>query len=593
MTDEPPSSAAERFGFQIGTVRVGDDDPLVLPGAGSVIAVVGANNAGKSTFLRQIKAVLASQSLVNSSVPRVVTQIGSPWQGSAEDMERWILQHSYQERKTDGSLVVTRGGRGFLLSDAMSVRSGDTPHFITDWFVNEQDALSRGHMCAPQERSDPAGSPPQNSMQVFHADLNKRLQLEDIARRLFGISLQFDAVSKLVGFRVGDLGVSVPLADRIDGDYVDAIARLPVLSDQGDGIRSALGLLIPLIATDFPVSLIDEPEAFLHPPQARVIGREIAALARANESQVFLATHDKNVVIGLVESGAPVTIIHLTRNVDDVATAKLLNNADIAELWKDATLRYGDALNGLFHRAVIVTEADRDSRFYHAAIDAVMENQTPKPPDHNLMFLGSNGKQNMASIVTRLRGLGVLAVSTPDLDIINSESRLQKLVEAHGGEWALLRPLWHRATSEFQGSPQPPTVKGLKKKLSALLDKIDETQLVDKNLVERIGALIKIPTTRWDEVKHYGDRAFKSDKASAAELLEKLDALGIVTVRVGELENFAEEITAPKGAEFLSVALPAKVHESESAKRHALRLLKAAGVEQSGDTPRQSSDQAP
>jgi predicted ATPase len=86
-------------------------------------------------------------------------------------------------------------------------------------------------------------------------------------------------------------------------------------------MRSVLGLLIPLVTDHYCISLIDEPEAFLHPPRARTLGTEVANLASTNESQLLLATHDKNFLQGLVESGAPVTVVHLTREGDDTGTA--------------------------------------------------------------------------------------------------------------------------------------------------------------------------------------------------------------------------------------------------------------------------------
>lgn len=584
MTENlPPQDGrpnAENFGFEIRGLRVGDrDDFLELPGAGSVIAVVGANNVGKSTFLRQITQLLESRSLVSLIFPRVVTELREPWVGTRSDMEAWLHVHSYTTVREDGSVILHRAGSGHLVTDAMSVRGGQgsTPQFITNWFVNKQDALNRSYMCAATERPDPIGAPPQHPMQIFHKDLAKRERLESLAKRLFGITLHFDTMSKNVGFRVGDPGVAVPLADQIDVDYVDALARLSPLVDQGDGVKSALGMVIPLIATDFPVTLIDEPEAFLHPPQAKIMGSEIASLARANNSQVFLSTHDKNIVVGLVESDTPVTIIHLTREGEETA-AKLLSSDKVAELWTDVTLRYGDALNGLFHRAVIVTEGDRDSRFYNAAIDAIGDSRSPKPSAHNLMFLGSNGKQNMPPIVARLRELGIRVVSTPDLDILNNDKLLAKLVGAHGGDWHELAALYKRATSEFKGNPQPPSVKKVKQNLAELLNRRADTELVTEQLSEKLTAAVKIPATKWSQLKEFGVAAFKNDKAAATQLLDALDALGIVVVRVGVLENFAEDVTAPKGPEFLTIALHANVHRTLAAKAHAERLLSAAGI---------------
>jgi energy-coupling factor transporter ATP-binding protein EcfA2 len=577
-TDEiAAAGAAENFGFEIRGLRVGDGELLDLPGPGNVIAVVGGNNVGKSTLLRQIKEILQSQTLTRTTGPRVVTELSEPWRGSAADMQEWVLAHTYHSHNQDGTLIVTRAGHGHALSDAMTTRQHPTPNFIADWFVNDQNALNRSYMCAPSERLDPVGAPPQHPMQVLHTDLSKRQEVEELAKRMFGITLHFDTVSKNVGFRVGDPGVAIPQANQIDLDYANAIALLPQLSDQGDGIKSSLGLVLPLITTEFPVSLIDEPEAFLHPPQARIIGSEIASLAMENQSQVFLATHDKHVLVGLVESGEPVTIVHLTRT-DDETTATLLSSDDVAELWKDVTLRYGDALDGLFHRAVIVTESDRDSRFFHASIDSVQDAQNPKPPAHNVMFLGSNGKQNMAPIVTRLRRLGVRTVSCPDLDVLNKEGLISKLVEAHGGNWDDLKQLYKQATSEFKGTPPPPTVEKVRKRLGQVLDKTTDDETVTEILAERLADAVKTPKTKWSELKDYGDRAFKSDKAAATALLDALGKLGIVVVKVGVLENFANDVTAPKGPEFLPMALGAKVHENHDAALHAKRLLAAVGV---------------
>ena len=95
------------------------------------------------------------------------------------------------------------------------------------------------------------------------------------------------------------------------------------------------------------------------------------------------------------------------------------------------------------------------------------------------MFLGSNGKQNMAPIVSRLRKLGVRTVSCPDLDVLNNPTVLRKLVEAHGGNWGQLEHLHKQATSEFKGQPEPPTVDDVKVKIAAALEKNGDERLTE------------------------------------------------------------------------------------------------------------------
>ena len=414
-------------------------------------------------------------------------------------------------------------------------------------------------------------------MQTLFVDPVRRKKVQDFAQRVFGIKLHFDSVSAGTGFRVGDPGVPVPLADAMNRDYATAVGQLPPLNAQGDGIQSALGLMIPLITDEYPLSLIDEPEAFLHPPQARLVGAEMGKLATSSNSQLIVATHDKNVLVGLVESGVPLTVLHLTRSGDST-TALSISSEDVAALWADPTLRYGDALNGLFHRAVIVTESDRDSQFYAAAIDAAYSDTEPRPPAHNIMFVGSNGKQNIPRFVEKLRKLGVRTVSSPDLDILNSSKPdLRRLVEAHGGQWTDFEQTHKEATNEFGAQPKPASVTAVKEDIDKAFNKNADDELT-KPLADAIALAVKMPTTSWAKLKDSGDRAFKANKTAATKLLDDLDALGIVTARVGVLENFVTSVNAPKGPEFLPVAFGANAQADAEATKHAKRLLRAAGI---------------
>ena len=62
---------------------------------------------------------------------------------------------------------------------------------------------------------------------------------------------------------------------------------------------------------------IDEPEAFLHPPQAEMIGNAICEL-KSDNSQVFVATHDSNVLKGFLSSAHAqnVTVVRVERDGD-------------------------------------------------------------------------------------------------------------------------------------------------------------------------------------------------------------------------------------------------------------------------------------
>ena len=53
-------------------------------------------------------------------------------------------------------------------------------------------------------------------------------------------------------------------------------SRTTPLKRQGDGMRSFASVVLHLLATVTPsILMLDEPEAFLHPPQARLLGTSL------------------------------------------------------------------------------------------------------------------------------------------------------------------------------------------------------------------------------------------------------------------------------------------------------------------------------
>jgi AAA domain, putative AbiEii toxin, Type IV TA system len=571
---------ADRFSLNIERISIGDrGDGHTLGGVGSVTVIVGANNVGKTTVLTQIREMLMQPNqLTRTSGPRVVTQLVPRWTGGQDDAEAWVRAYATIGTNERGDTAHRPRLQSEDIRQLRSVVNAAGPGRLINWFVNHLPVSGRIGL-DNAGRLPKAADPPSHPLHVLHVDRKKLGELKRVMKKLFGFDLFLDTVGQNFFLRIGEPGVPAYTVDSYDSAYDDAVAALPDVQTQGDGIRAALRLLVDLITSMHSLVLVDEPEAFLHPPQARVIGREIGKQSKGQRSQVILATHDKNILQGVIESGTPVTILHLTRNENDTS-ADLLPPDKVAELWKDPRLRYTNALDGLFHSAVIIAESEQDAHFYQAAIDHVRSPSDAcdeaEMPEHNLMFLGSNGKTNMPRIVRSLHDLGVKTVSTPDLDILNNPNVIRSLVEAHGGNWEDLEDDYRKATAEFRNVPNAPSRAEVKANLLALIDADNEAKLTEP-LATAIAKAVKIPTTRWSDLKS-GIVAFRSEKAAATSLINKLDALGIVLVKVGELENFVTTATAPKGPEFLTVAFGENSHTHPAAVEHAQRLLKAANI---------------
>jgi AAA domain, putative AbiEii toxin, Type IV TA system len=566
---------ADKFRFGIQTIQIGDGADRPIGGPGSVTLVVGANNVGKSTVLAQIREMLLQDKQSREADPRIVTVLSPLYEGSAEDFDAWLRAHSATHVLNGQAVAVRPNVQLESIEGLVNTRKSNSVGRLVNWLVNHQTGAGRVGGLQPGGRIENAGDPPKTELQMLHVNRGKLDELARVIKRLFGFDLLLDAVGQSYCLRMGVPDVPAYPVDSYDAAYDAAVAALPLTQAQGDGIRAALGLLVPLIANLFPLVLLDEPEAFLHPPQSWIVGKEIGKQAKDKGSQVIIATHDKNILQGVIESGVPVTILHLTRGEGDKADTDLLEADKVAELWKDPALRYTNALEGLFHSAVIVAESERDGHFYNAAIDFV-RNEPEDRPAHNLMFLGSNGKTNLARIVRSLRDLGVRTVSCPDLDILNDETVLRRLVEAHGGDWADFSDDYRRATAEFRNVPSALNKADVREQIIKFIDDSTDAKLTE-HLATAIATAVKIPSTRWSELKK-GFLAFSDDRAAATRLLDKLDALGIVTVKVGVLENFVTTVTAPKGPEFLTVAFDEDAHIQQPAVDHAKRLLNAANI---------------
>src|SRR5207244_9058873 len=85
------------------------------------------------------------------------------------------------------------------------------------------------------------------------------------------------------------------------------------LAAQGDGYRSFAGVVLAMLTFVNRLLLLDEPEAFLHPAQARVLGRWLASYAHKTSAQVILATHNSDFLWGIISANTNATVIRLNR----------------------------------------------------------------------------------------------------------------------------------------------------------------------------------------------------------------------------------------------------------------------------------------
>lgn len=577
-----PPGDADNVAFQLQSVTMKSGRVLAIP-AGGVTAIVGANNSGKSTFLRQLNAHLTSPAGLQSEHIELVTGIHIQTTGTASDFVAWLGRHSAyrapSRNDADGQFI--RSDRGSLSPRAAFNTWGQTPGSlhpsVATFLVRFADAQSRlGQVGAVGQRADVA-DPPQNPLHSMQDDVTLRQRLSDISDRIFRTQLTLDALSGNMQLRLGVPKTPPPRLDESQVEYREALAALPLLSQQGDGMKSLIGLLLPLVTATYPLVIVDEPEAFLHPPQAYALGATLGELARESGLQVVLATHDRSLLAGLLNSGAPLSVVRLSRAADSTDASQLEPEV-LSRLWSDPVMRYSNVLDGLFHQLVVIAEAERDCRFYGAAMDATDRAEELPIPPSDVLFVPSNGKDGMPAIAEALSSVAVPVVASPDLDLLNDEAKIQRLVSTLGGDWSSMKADYDVATSGFRQPRDPVRIDDVRRNIQVILDDAGDGEAVfGRDLRDRVQAATRVGRSPWQDLKDYGERAFKGQAAQAFERLRiELDKIGLVLVLVGELEEFAPSLGVSKGKAWLPAALEAGAHEGEPVRAHLRRVLRRA-----------------
>ena len=99
---------------------------------------------------------------------------------------------------------------------------------------------------------------------------------------------------------------------RLDTAALEYYRQATPIQAYGDGVRAYVGLTLAVVSGPHTILLIDEPDAFLHPPLSRRLGRNLAGLALERGGSLVVATHSADFVFGALEATGEATIVRVT-----------------------------------------------------------------------------------------------------------------------------------------------------------------------------------------------------------------------------------------------------------------------------------------
>lgn len=491
------------------------------------VILVGPNNSGKSQSLREIVQICQSG---NANQCLVVKDLTLNKNGNANELLAYL--------KVNADLIDNH----FQMSDYLiyegNVQSWDhNPYLINGLHVGSIKNIAaneRLNICNQQDSISP-GQHKTKPQHILYDDEKLMERVSGLFRKAFSKDLMFDfrGGSKLP-IHVGQIPKGEGVVDRVGNVYVSKVCENPLLDQQGDGIKSYAGILFETVASERDITLLNEPEAFLHPPQMRRLGETLSSEVKG---QLIVSTHSSDILRGFLEgTKGKVRILRIQREGDKNIVYEAASET-IKELWEKPELRYSNALEGIFHEQTIICEDDSDCRLLNSAADYIAINSAT--PFKDTSYVPTGGKHGIPKVASVLRKIGVPIKAVFDIDFLSERDLVKNSVASFGGNWADVEVLWERVDSAVRGGIKPKSVEDIKSEIIQTLQNAEKEKLPKGD----IAALMK-QGTAWNEVKKYGEIAIPNGQAQTdyKALKSALENLGIFVIPVGEIENFCPEI---------------------------------------------------
>lgn len=528
--NERPSAYVEELTFKCGiTIKLKKDDKIII---------VGPNNSGKSQTLRDIFSISANESGVKGLV---VDDINIKKNMSHDELKSYLKNNAtyiYPNYHLDSWSL----HEGYIDQWNLKNLNGHLVH----GFIKKITAQDRLSICEQQKSISP-NEPKTKPQHILYDDDVLMGKISELFRSAFYKDLMFDfkGGSKLP-IHIGEIPSGEEFIDRQTNLYRDAVRKNPLLDTQGDGVKSYAGILFEALTSIHDMILLDEPEAFLHPPQMKKLGETLASEVKG---QMMVATHSADIMRGFLEgTKGNVRIIRLQRD-DNGGTIHEADPSAIRELWNRPNLRFSNALDGIFHEQVIICEDDSDCRLYNYTAEWMKSNYGHQILDTS--YVPAGGKSAIHGIASVLRKVGVPTKAIFDIDFLSDKKLIEDTVRAFGTEPTEIIKTWNKVDSFVRNGIKPKTTEEIKKNILEIVNNSQPNELKRSDIQDAMKQ-----GQSWSILKQAGATLIPSGDATIAydQLISMLQNTGIYIVPVGEIECFNKKIGG-HGPKFVSKVL--------------------------------------
>ncbi|NEG89958.1 ATP-dependent nuclease [Bifidobacterium aerophilum] len=536
------SSIKEKYQFKINEIHL-NGNISIPPKKANII--IGANNVGKSLFLKEIRDYLFGKENIRKIISNIDHQL--PESFDALNSTYNITNKVYKDSngnwnlKSYSNTIDNYDYMNSIVADIYTqTASGysNNPCTDIDLCIKNRDNLSFRKLCGSlffqylgtEERLSICKMQKNLGVDDYRSNLLSSIKhhpktlkaLSTSTKNIFNkeIYLDTDTLGDRICFRVDENFSHIINQARFNENDVQYICSKPLLDEQGDGLKSFVSTFLSINTDEKDILLLDEPEAFLHPPLARQMGEMIGQACETKDISIYIATHSVEILKGILSKCHDVNIIRLDQK-ENKFNVKIIPQETLNSVILNPLLRSSKVLEGLFCEKVIVTESDADEIIYQELIEK-------KSPESGIYFTHSQNKQTSIHITDFYRKVGVHCLIISDFDFIRDTKDVAKFLSE---------------CSKIKENDKQQILSEIDKIHDIIKQKFSNSQNID---TQEFDSLEMESTKEWKAYKNMlyhqqGLRAFSgNDEKTLQNILEILQKLGLFIVPSGELETILE-----------------------------------------------------
>lgn len=514
---------------------------------GDLTVIVGPNNSGKSRILKDINELITKENpktnivkSLEAKMPKDMDDFMSSYKLEIEEQNNYFyLRGLDSEMKNSLNLHLGDTGWKSIFNENLKsknkyfygqFRSLFGSKFVT--FLNTSDRLNLA--CNRNIINNETNL----LTEFYNSGRESEDKLRKVIKEAFKLDIRLD--SSYLGqikFRIAECLDNIPSDQRdIRQMYMDK--EIPVLDDQGDGIKSFVATSISMILGNKDILLLDEPEAFLHPPQAIKLGEMIAEYSKTN-GNVIVSTHSADILKGIIGKRIDVNIIRVERTGDD-SKINIIDPNDIREIATNPLFSSSRVLDGIFYKGCVVVEADADAAFYQRVY-----RQLEKIDD--IHYTNAHNKQTVTKVIKMYKKMGVKSAGIVDFDMLRIDSEFRQGLknirleqEKINSIFELRKPI----IDEINSSVINDKLEDLKNELENIIKMVEEKRLegseeedIIKSAIREMSK-IKEDRSQWSKYKDGGVNELIGTKDKFDCIYNECKSEGLFIVPVGELESW-------------------------------------------------------